>query len=149
MTSFSDALTLPKHLKNLHRLAETHPDLKIVVDHGSKPEIERGRFDSWAEDLASIAAETGACCKLSGLVTEAGDNWSNDQLRAYVEHMLDIFGPDRLIWGSDWPVCTLACSYEDWVATTDALLKDLSEAERTAILGGNAERVYLAKKTAS
>jgi len=140
-----DALTLPRHLKNLRRIAERHPDLRIVVDHGSKPEIALGLFDNWANDLAAIASGTSACCKLSGLVTEAGDGWRTDHLKAYVDHMLEIFGPDRLIWGSDWPVCTLACSYADWVGTTDALLSDLSEAERQAILGGNAKRVYLSQ----
>jgi L-fuconolactonase len=138
-----DALTLPQHLPNLLTIAERHPDMRIVVDHGSKPHIADGRIDGWAEDMAAIARETSATCKLSGLVTEAGSNWSAETLRPYVAHLLDTFGPGRLIWGSDWPVCTLACSYEDWIGITDALLSDLDEAERKAVLGGNAERVYL------
>ena len=138
-----DALTLPKHLKNLRLLAERISDLRIVIDHGSKPEIALGLFDDWSEDMTVLAAETPAFCKLSGLVTEAGEQWTSDQLRAYVDHMLEIFGPDRLIWGSDWPVCTLASSYDDWVDATEELLKGLSDTERQAILGGNAARVYL------
>lgn len=138
-----DALTLPRHLKNLHHLADRHPDLPMVIDHGSKPEIALGLFEDWSEDMAVLAVETSAFCKLSGLVTEAGNSWTIDTMRPYVDHLLEIFGPDRLIWGSDWPVCTLACSYEDWVEISAELLKDLSESERQAVLGGNAEKVYL------
>lgn len=138
-----DALTLPQHLPNLLKIAERHPDMRIVVDHGSKPHIADGRMNGWAEDMAAIARETSAFCKLSGVVTEAGSDWTTETLRPYVSHLLDTFGPGRLIWGSDWPVCTLACSYEDWIGITDELLRDLGEAERQAVLGGNAERVYL------
>ena len=140
-----DALTLPQHLANLLKIAERHPGMRIVVDHGSKPHIADGRMIGWAEDMAAIARDTPADCKLSGLVTEAGSNWTTETLRPYVEHLLDTFGPDRLIWGSDWPVCTLACSYEDWIGITYDLLRDLGDAERRAVLGGNAERVYLSK----
>lgn len=140
-----DALTLPQHLANLLKIAERHPGMRIVVDHGSKPHIADGRMTGWAEDMAAIARDTPAYCKLSGLVTEAGGNWTTETLRPYVEHLLDTFGPDRLIWGSDWPVCTLACSYEDWIGITYDLLRDLGDAERRAVLGGNAERVYLSK----
>ncbi|WP_417708105.1 amidohydrolase family protein [Roseibium aggregatum] len=138
-----DALTLPQHLPNLLKIADRHPDMRIVVDHGSKPHIADGRMNGWAEGMAAIARETSAFCKLSGLVTEAGSDWTTETLRPYVSQLLDTFGPGRLIWGSDWPVCTLACSYEDWIGITDALLSDLDEAERQAVLGGNAERVYL------
>jgi L-fuconolactonase len=92
--------------------------------------------------LAAIAANTRACCKLSGLVTEAGAGWSIDSLRRYVEHVLACFGSQRVLWGSDWPVVTLAASYADWGVATDALLAGLSAAERDAIRGGNARRFY-------
>ncbi len=138
-----DALTLPQHLPNLLTLAERHSEMRIVVDHGSKPHIADGRMNGWAEDMAAVARETSAFCKLSGLVTEAGSDWTTETLRPYVAHLLDTFGPHPLIWGSDWPVSTLACSYEDWIGITAALLRDLDEAERQAVLGGNAERVYL------
>jgi len=141
-----DALTLPQHLANLLQLAERHPDLRMVVDHGSKPRIATGEISGWAEDMTAIANHTPAFCKLSGLVTEAGDSWSGEDLCPYVDHLLETFGPMRLIWGSDWPVCTLACSYEDWVHLTDDLLKDLPDADRRAVLGGNAERLYLASR---
>jgi len=138
-----DALTLPQHLKNLLRLADRFPDMRIVVDHGSKPRIATGEKSGWAEDMKAIAEETSAFCKLSGLVTEAGQTWTIDNLRPYIAHLLEVFGPERLIWGSDWPVCTLACSYDDWFAITGELLKDLGEADKHAVMGGNAERVYL------
>ena len=138
-----DALTLPQHLAKLLRLAERHPDLRMVVDHGSKPHIATGEIAGWAKAMSAIARDTSAFCKLSGLVTEAGSNWTIDNLRPYADHLLEAFGPDRLIWGSDWPVCTLACSYEDWIQLTGELLQDLSEDEKQAVLGGNADRAYL------
>ena len=95
-----------------------------------------------AGKIAALARETGAWCKLSGLVTEAGPDWQTDDLRPYVDHLLDSFGPDRLIWGSDWPVCTLASSYERWLEASETLLCELSEAQRVAIFGRNAAQAY-------
>ncbi len=92
--------------------------------------------------MAALARDTRAFCKLSGLVTEAKPEWSVDDLRPYVEHVLAVFGPERLIWGSDWPVATLASSYEGWVAASEALLAGLSDLERAAIWGGNAAKAY-------
>lgn len=137
-----DALVLPRHLGNLLALARRHPDLRIVVDHCAKPAIAAGGFSGWADDIGRIAAETGAACKLSGLVTEAGAGWSAERLRPYVDHVLSIFGPGRVVWGSDWPMSTLAAGYDDWVAATGQLLGGCSDEEREAILGGNAVRVY-------
>lgn len=137
-----DALTLPHHLKNLQKLLGRYPDLRVVIDHGSKPVIREQAIDDWAQDMATLASETSAFCKLSGLVTEANPDWSIDDLRPYVDHLLETFGPGRLLWGSDWPVCTLASTYERWVAATEVLLAGLSEADQSAILGGNAIRAY-------
>lgn len=137
-----DALTLPVHLPNLLPLLERHPDLRLVIDHGSKPRIRDGHVSAWAADIARIAEETAAFCKLSGLVTEAGPEWSVEDLKPYVARLLEAFGPYRLIWGSDWPVCTLAADYDRWCDATDILLADLAPAERAAILGGNASRAY-------
>lgn len=137
-----DALVLPRHLDNLFRLAQRHPDLRIVVDHCAKPAVSSGDFAGWAEGMARMAAETAAVCKLSGLVTEAGAEWSVERLRPYVDHVLSVFGPGRILWGSDWPVCTLAASYDDWVAATERLLESCSGDERGAILGGNAADIY-------
>lgn len=137
-----DALTLPRHLPHLHNLLERHPDLTCVIDHGSKPNIREGQFRRWSLNMKALAEGTSAYCKLSGLVTEASDNWTASDLKPYVDHLLDCFGPQRLIWGSDWPVCTLAASYETWMATTEELLSGLPEEERALIHGGNALKAY-------
>ncbi|MEM9845823.1 MAG: amidohydrolase family protein [Pseudomonadota bacterium] len=137
-----DALTLPMHLPNLRELLARHESMRVVVDHGSKPLIEDGTREPWASDMVAIAANSSAFCKLSGLVTEARSDWTVTSLRPYVDHLLSTFGPLRLIWGSDWPVCTLASSYDRWLEATHDLLGELSEDERAAILGGNAQRAY-------
>ncbi|MBO0344145.1 amidohydrolase family protein [Roseibium sp. CAU 1637] len=137
-----DALTLPRHLQHLLSVLRSHATLTTVIDHGSKPEIANGNFNGWAKDMKALAEETSAFCKLSGLVTEAARNWKRDDLTPYVDHLLACFGPSRLIWGSDWPVCTLAASYDQWIETTDWLLRDLSQADKDKILGANALRAY-------
>ncbi|MEM9631266.1 MAG: amidohydrolase family protein [Pseudomonadota bacterium] len=137
-----DALTLPRHLKNLRSLLARYPEMQVVIDHGSKPLIRDKVIDGWAQDMAVIASETSAYCKLSGLVNEAAGDWTVEDLKPYVDHLLSTFGPDRLIWGSDWPVCTLASEYSRWVETTETLLEGLSENQRDAVLGGNAMRAY-------
>lgn len=137
-----DALVRPEHLPHLEKLLARHPRLRTVVDHGAKPAIGAGGFDAWAPAIARIAAASDACCKLSGLATEAGPGWTADALRPYVDHLLDAFGPQRLLWGSDWPVLNLAGDYPGWRAATRALLAGASDAERAAVLGGNAIRCY-------
>lgn len=137
-----DALTLPQHLGPLRQLLARYPQMRVVIDHGSKPLIREKVISGWAEDMVALARDTDAWCKLSGLVTEAEPDWTIDDLRPYVDQLLDTFGPSRLIWGSDWPVCTLASSYQRWLETTDALLSALSNTERNAVLGGNAAQAY-------
>ncbi|MGF1619801.1 MAG: amidohydrolase family protein [Rhodomicrobiaceae bacterium] len=141
-----DALTLPRHLKQLRLLLTRHPRMRVVIDHASKPDIRTGGFDGWAGDMAVLASSTNAFCKLSGLVTEAARDWTIEDLRPYVAHLLAMFGASRLIWGSDWPVCTLAASYGEWIAATDELLAAVSEADKAAIMGGNAIRAYQLKR---
>jgi L-fuconolactonase len=137
-----DALIKPRHLTNLLRLAERHPGLRIVVDHGAKPSIKDGAFDDWARDMAAVAANTNATCKLSGLVTEAGPDWSASGLKPYVNHLLAVFGPNRLMFGSDWPVSLLAASYDRWLETAEALTAALDPAARAEVFGGSAARFY-------
>lgn len=137
-----DALVLPRHLENLLILLARYPDMRVVVDHCAKPEIASGGFEGWADNIERVAAESRAFCKLSGLVTEAGEDWTVEDLRPYVEHVLACFGAERIVWGSDWPVCTLAASYDAWVEATDSMLASRSGQERAAILGGNAARLY-------
>jgi L-fuconolactonase len=136
-----DALVKPEHLDALRELADLHPDLRIVVDHGAKPPLAGGDLQHWKTRMACIASETPAFCKLSGLVTEAGSA-SPAALAACVDHLLEIFGPRRLMWGSDWPVCEQVCSYEEWLQASEMLLVKLSDAERARIYAGNAREFY-------
>lgn len=137
-----DALVRPVHLAALRRLADRHPDLRIVIDHGAKPDIANDGFDGWAASMAGLARETPVYCKLSGLVTEAGADWTEDRLRRYVDHLVTEFTPFRLLWGSDWPVVTLAASYGAWWATANRLLAGLDEVGRERIFGGSAAEFY-------
>jgi L-fuconolactonase len=137
-----DALIRPRHLPFLLVLLQRYPDLRVVIDHGAKPAIASGAFKPWADDIAVVARETKALVKLSGLVSEAGPEWDIAQLRPYAEHVLEKFGPDRVMFGSDWPVCRLASEYETWFHTAEALTSQYRDDEREAIFGGNAQRFY-------
>lgn len=137
-----DALGFPRHLARFERLLDRHPDLPIVIDHGMKPAIATGEgFDAWAEGLGRLAAR-GAFCKLSGLVTEAAEGWGVDDLRPYAERILDAFGPERVMWGSDWPVCLRRASYGEWLGAARALTEGLDEAGRARVFGGTAAAFY-------
>jgi L-fuconolactonase len=135
-------LVRPSHLRSVLEILNRHPDLQAVIDHGAKPKVAEGLFDEWAALMARIADQTSAYCKLSGLVTEAGPGSSIATLRRYVDHLVDGFGSKRLIFGSDWPVLTMAASYADWHSQACLLLADLNEGEREEIFGGNAARFY-------
>lgn len=137
-----DALVQPRHLTNLRRLIDRYPGLPLVIDHAAKPGIAAREREPWASDMRAIARETGALCKLSGLVTEASKAWTMADLEFYAGHLLDCFGSERLIWGSDWPVVELAGGYDRWWAATQALLQPLTRVERERVLGENAERFY-------
>ncbi|MGR3486009.1 MAG: amidohydrolase family protein [Paracoccaceae bacterium] len=139
-----DALGFPRHLANFHALLTRHPDMRVVVDHCMKPQIRDhsdAGFRHWADGMTRLARDTGAVCKLSGLVTES-DGWSLDTLRPYVEHVLDAFGPDRVMWGSDWPVARLEAEYGDWFTAAQTLCSGLSEEARAQVFGGTAARFY-------
>jgi L-fuconolactonase len=119
------------------------PGIRFVLDHLAKPNIAAGEWEPWASRLAGLAALPNASAKISGLVTEARwDGWDAGQIAPYARHALDVFGPDRLMYGSDWPVCTLAASYGEVWDLAGTLIQAHSEAERAAILGGTATRVY-------
>lgn len=136
-----DALVLPRHLPALSELISRYPDLVMVLDHGAKPPIASGDIADWKRDISMLARETPIVCKLSGLVTEA-NSADAAVLRDAVEHLLAEFGPRRLMWGSDWPVCEMVCSYDAWRATTKALLASLSGDERESIYSGVARSTY-------
>jgi len=137
-----DALVRPRHLPRLTALRRRFADLPIVIDHAAKPDIAGGALARWRADLMAVAADGLTCCKVSGLVTEAGAGWTVEALRPVVDTILEVFGPDRVMWGSDWPVVTLAVGYGEWVATTEILLSGLDAAGRSAVLGGTAIRFY-------
>lgn len=119
------------------------PEVTFVIDHIAKPRIAEGALDPWLGLITSAAERPNVYCKLSGMVTEADwGNWQVDHLRRYADHVLSAFGPDRVIFGSDWPVCLLAAEYADVVDAAHSLISSLSETEKQAILGGNAARVY-------
>lgn len=134
-----DALVRPVHLPRILALAQRHPDLRIVVDHGAKPDIRDRQFESWARAMTRIARETAAFCKLSGLLTEARTGADAGDLRPYVDHLLAEFGAARLLWGSDWPVLELAAPYGNWIAMAKALLPTDC---RAMIFGETAKRAY-------
>ncbi|MFF3391959.1 amidohydrolase family protein [Streptomyces sp. NPDC002669] len=125
------------------RAAALLPELTFVLDHAGKPPVATGALHPWADDLRALAARPNTVCKLSGLVTEADvRSWTVRDLRPYADTVLDAFGPDRLMFGSDWPVCRLAATYQEVVDTARTLLGDLGEDERTRVLATTAERVY-------
>lgn len=138
-----DLLIRPHQLDAALTAVELVPDGRYVVDHLAKPAIATGAWEPWASGLAALAARSNVAAKLSGLVTEASwDTWSTSELRPYVDHALAAFGPDRLLFGSDWPVCTLAAPYGRVIAATEELVDDLSLTERAAVMGGTAATVY-------
>ncbi len=138
-----DALARPQHLPHVRKICERHPKLTVVVDHIAKPLIGERKLDPWRADMAAVAECPNAVCKLSGIATEAAPDWSVTDIRPYVDHVLEIFGPQRLLWGSDWPVVELAGGYERWWDAATVLLASLDATACSAILGGTAMRVYL------
>ena len=139
-----DVLAFTRHLPHVIEALRRTPNLRAVLDHGAKPEIAARRLDPWRERITALAALPGLHCKISGLVTEAdAANWHLDDLRPYVDHLVAAFGPDRLMWGSDWPVCTLAAQYgEVALAARTLLARQCDPVEIDAIFGGNATRFY-------
>jgi L-fuconolactonase len=125
------------------RLARDLPDVAFVLDHLGKPALPTAKHGGWARDLRTFAQLPNTTAKLSGLATEADwTAWTAEDLRPAVEHALDVFGPSRLMFGSDWPVCLLATSYQRWVETLATLLDPLDAADQAMIWGETARRVY-------
>ena len=139
-----DALVQPRHLAPLAKFAVRWPDLPMVIDHCAKPVMGADLAEDWCAGMTALAAQPQVMCKLSGLLTElsAGHPNSLDALRPVVDFVLGLFGPERVMWGSDWPVLTLAASYAAWEDMTGMLLSDMPSAARAAIMGQNAARFY-------
>ena len=142
-----DALGFSRHLANFATILTRYPMLRAVVDHCMKPQIrdhgtEREELAFWADGMRRIAAETDACCKFSGIVTEANADWTVADLRPYAEVVLEAFGPSRVMWGSDWPVGRLRCEHGQWLAAARELASGYGAAEQADIFGGTAARFY-------
>jgi L-fucono-1,5-lactonase len=138
-----DLLFYVKHLRHAATLARTLPNLPMVIDHLAKPQIKERRFDNWLADFRAAAQFPNVYCKLSGMVTEADwKGWKAADLRPYVQHALELFGPERLMFGSDWPVCELAGSYEQVFYALIEALGPITDRERSQIFGGTARQFY-------
>lgn len=123
-------------------LARRVPEVNFVLDHLGKPDVAGGRLEPWRTDLARLAELPNTVCKLSGLATEAAPGWADADALPYLRHALAVFGPDRCMFGGDWPVATLATDYPRWVGVVAAALADRPEADRRAVFAGTARRVY-------
>ena len=137
-----DALVRPVHLDSLLTLLRRHPDLPVVIDHAAKPRIADGGNGRWRAQMRELAALGNCHCKLSGLLTEAGDNPRPAQIRPYVEFLLQCFGAEKLMWGSDWPVLNLAGSYLGWRTQSQGFVAQLPAADQERIFGGTAAAFY-------
>ena len=138
-----DLLFFVKHLKHAQSVGKRFPNLRLVIDHLAKPFIKRGETDGWQEDLQAAAKCDNIHVKLSGMVTEADwENWKAEDLKPYVETALEAFGPDRCMFGSDWPVCNLAATYTEVFDALVDCIGGVSDAERAKILGSNAMDFY-------
>jgi L-fucono-1,5-lactonase len=139
-----DALGFPRHLANFLTLIGRYPGMRVVLDHCLKPAIAAHNaesFRAWADGMSRLA-DTGAFCKLSGLVTEAAPDWTTADLAPYAGHVLAAFGADRVMWGSDWPVCRLRTDYAGWRHAAAELTAGLSGPEQAQVFGGTAAAFY-------
>lgn len=141
-----DALVRPPHLSRLIVLADRMPDLAIVVDHAAKPLIRQRIQEPWSSDLAALARRPNVVVKLSGMLTEAAPGDGMYHLYPFIRTVLEAFGPERILFGSDWPVLNLAGTYADWLDIVERTMAGLSGEAQSAIMGGNAARIYLSKR---
>jgi L-fuconolactonase len=140
-----DLLIFERHLPQSIAFVDKHPELSIIVDHIAKPRIRKNEFDhSWAKNIRLLAERDHVCCKLSGLVTEVRDaEWHAELLQPYFNTVLEAFGANRVLFGSDWPVCLLRSEYGQWLQVVTSLIAPLTATEQAAIMGENAARIYL------
>ena len=137
-----DALVKSAHIPALLARLARHPLLRTVIDHAAKPDIAQGGFDAWAPSLERLARETEAYCKLSGLLTEARPGATLDDLAPYVEHVFACFGPERVLWGSDWPVLDLASDYPGWLDMARRLVGRYAPGFEAKVFGETAAQFY-------
>lgn len=138
-----DILVFERHLPQTIEFVDLHPNQIFVLDHIAKPRIREGILSPWRENIRKLARRPNVCCKLSGMVTEANwAEWKQGELTPYFDTVLAAFGPSRLMFGSDWPVVTLAASYQRWMSTVRQLLSGLSSDEQEMIGSGTATAAY-------
>lgn len=138
-----DLVVLPHQIPRAIALVDLAPDVQFVLDHCGVPDIKGNAEHPWREHMAEIARRPNVIGKISGVVAYADSgSWTVESLRPYVEHTIGSFGWDRVVWGSDWPVCTLGGGLATWVAATHALIAGASADERTKLLSGNAKRIW-------
>ena len=138
-----DLLVYERQMESAIGLVDRHPELRFVLDHIGKPRIAEGVMEPWRTRLKELAKRPNVCCKLSGMVTEADwKRWSAETLEPYAKTVLESFGPERTMFGSDWPVCLLATSYERWSDMVERWIEGLSTGDREAVMGRTAARVY-------
>jgi L-fuconolactonase len=138
-----DLLIRPEHLPAAVDLARAQPHTRFVVDHLAKPPIASGALEPWSSQIRPLGELGNVSCKLSGMTIEADwAGWRSADLRPYVDHVLDVFGPGRLVFGSDWPLCLVAATYEQVYDAASETLDSLSASERAAVFGGNATEIY-------
>jgi L-fuconolactonase len=140
-----DALVRPRHIGALRERLIRQPLLRAVLDHAGKPDIARGDFDVWARDIQQLARDTSIYCKLSGLLTEAGDKHSADDLAPFVAHIFSCFGPQRVIWGSDWPVLNEVSGYAQWLELSRGFVHRFAARHAADVLANTALRFYRLK----
>ena len=138
-----DLCVLARQIPIATALAAHCPGVQFILDHCGNPDVRNREWEPWATHLGAIAALPNVTCKLSGVVTNADPaTWTTGDLRPFVEHVIGCFGRDRVMWGSDWPVCTLAADLGRWMAATHVLLSGLGDDERAGLLCKNAQRIY-------
>jgi L-fuconolactonase len=138
-----DILIFERHLPQTIQFVDRHPDQVFILDHVAKPRIRDRVFSPWRENIRKLARRSNVYCKVSGMVTEADwDTWSDKVVSPYIETVVEAFTPNRLMFGSDWPVMTLASSYGRWMATIQSAIAQLSVTEKERILGGTAVEAY-------
>jgi L-fuconolactonase len=138
-----DLLVRPPQLPAAVETVSALPDVRFVLDHAGKPAIARGELSPWRGEIRALAAQPNTAVKLSGLITEADHAaWTVEQLKPYGATLLDAFGADRVMFGSDWPVCLLAASYDDVIAAAEVLISSCDAREQAAVLGGTATHWY-------
>jgi L-fuconolactonase len=138
-----DLLVRTAELPAAQETVRRNPGMSFVVDHLAKPPLREGLIDAWSDGLAALAAFPNVACKLSGLVTEADwSSWRPDELIGVLRRAIDWFGPDRCVFGSDWPLCLLAADYGAVLELVESAVSELAAGERAAVLGGNAMRIY-------